>query len=138
MAQRDYLLRLIEQAGQIFIRIRKLILGGAPEERVEDELREAAGRTGLDLDLVRLMTGESLLLVMSPGGDPEPARCWTTAELLALDGDAAEARGEPERALESWAKALLLFHALDPDLLGGLPEARERIREMEARLGEGG
>lgn len=135
MIQRDYLLRLIEQAGQILIRIRKLIAGSAGAERVEDELRAAADRTGVDLDLIRAMSGQSLLLVMSPTGDPEPARCWTTAELLALDGDAAEASGDLERAYASRAKALLLFRALDPELLAGvLPEAAERVRDLEGKV----
>lgn len=134
MQQRDYILRLIEQAGAVLARVRRLLFGGAPPAEVESAMSEAARLAGVDLRLIREMTPDTLLLLMSPGGEPEPSRCWITAELLYLEGRAAEDAGDEAAAMAAYGKALLLFRALSPDLLPGLPEAEERVRELETRV----
>ncbi|HUH14064.1 MAG TPA: hypothetical protein VMK65_13195 [Longimicrobiales bacterium] len=137
MHQKDYILRLIEQAGAVLARVRRLLFGGASAAEVEQAMSEAARLAGVDLRLLRDMTPDTLLLLMSPGGEPEPSRCWITAELLYLEGRAADAAGDEGAAMAAYGKALLLFRALSPDLLPGLPEAEERVRELEALVDAG-
>ncbi len=136
MPQRDYILRLIEQLGQALLRIRKMILGEEPGGgRVDDELRRVGRRAGVDLDIARIATPETLLLLVAPTGEPDPGRCWVLGEMLYLDGLAAEAEGRAQAALASYDKAVRLFRLIEPGgaFLTGWPEAGERVRELEAR-----
>jgi hypothetical protein len=136
MPQRDYILRLIEQLGQALIRVRKMILGELPATgRVDDELRLVGRRAGVDLDVARIATPETLSLLVAPTGAPDPGRCWVLAEMLYLDALNAEAEGRAAAALASYDKAARLFRIIEPGgaFLTGWPEAAERLREIEAR-----
>lgn len=139
MAQRDYILRMIEQLGILLAGIRKRILGGEVD-RVEarGELREAARMGGLDYDLAREMTPDSLMLMVAPDGDVDPGRCWLLAELSYLDGLEAKLVDRRDEAGRSLERARLLFGLLRPVAgnVVGLAEALERIDEVEALLEE--
>ncbi len=137
MPQRDYILRLIEQLGQALLRVRKMITGEeAATGRVGDELRLIGRRAGVDLDIARVATPETLLLLVAPTGEPDPGRCWVLAEMLLLDGLEAEAEGRVAAALARYDKAVRLFRMIEPAgaFLTGWPEATERVREIEARV----
>ena len=139
MPQRDYILRLIEQMGAALVALRNRILGrGAPPQEIHDELAGLASRSGFDLALLRGFSGETLHMLVSPTGEVEPARCWLMAELLYLDGLEALVDGRDDEAREGLTKARLLFGLIEPGggMLVGLPEAGERVREIEERLGD--
>ncbi|MGW8265829.1 MAG: hypothetical protein ACWGSQ_05630 [Longimicrobiales bacterium] len=146
MVQRDYLLRQIEALGQLLIAIRKMILGGeADGAAVESRLREAAGKGGMDLELARAATPDTLRMLIAPTGEIEPGRCWLLAETLYLDGIRARLEEDAEQALDSLRKARMLFALLAPmgAFLVGFPEAKERMQEIDGMLadpvsGEGG
>lgn len=137
MDRRDYILRIIEQAGQVLIALRQIILdrvAGAGE--IDDQLRSAAARAGLDLDVARLATPDTLALLVAPNGEVEPGRCWLYAESLYLDGLSAELSGQRDHAWDSYHKARLLYSMVKPwgGQLVGWPEAAERIAEIDRRL----
>lgn len=137
MDRRDYIMRMIEQVGAMLAALRKRILGGggSPEE-VREELEEAARLGGLDYDLARAMSPETLLLMVAPGGEVEPGRCWLLAELSYLEGLDAQVAGSGEEARRALERAGYLFGLLRP-IAGnyvGIPEADERIEEIERRL----
>lgn len=135
--QRDYVLRLIEQAGLVLKQVLARVLGrSASRAEVAQDLRRAAQLGGLDLDLLKLVDGESLVQLVTPGGEPEPARTWLAAETLYLDGLAAEIEGAAEEARASFAKALLLYRLIQPGRVfpSGVPEAADRARDIEERL----
>jgi hypothetical protein len=137
MDRRDYILRMIEQVGQMLIALRKLIVGRlAGDAEIETKLREAAARGGVDLELARLTTAETLALLVAPTGDVEPGRCWLYAETLYLDGLNAQTRGLADHARASYGKARLLFTMVKPwgGQLVGWPEADDRIAEIDRRL----
>ena len=137
MTQRDFLLRQIETLGQLLIAIRKMILGGeADGASVETRLQEVSGKGGMDLALARAATPETIRLLIAPTGEVEPGKCWLLAETLYLDGLNAHLSGDEERALDSFAKARMLFGLLAPmgAYLVGFPEASERIREIDGYL----
>jgi hypothetical protein len=118
--RRDYIMRLIEQVGQALIALRRRILA----------------RGGLDFDLARAMTSETLLLMVAPGGEVDPGRCWLLAEMFYLEGVEAELSGWVGEARDSLQRAAFLFGMLQPIAgnLVGLPEAGPRIEEIERRL----
>ncbi|MDE2754302.1 MAG: hypothetical protein OXI83_17145 [Gemmatimonadota bacterium] len=137
MAQRDYILRLIEELGAALIALRNAILGGgAPPGKVEATLRRAASEAGMELELARAVSAEALPAMVAPTGEVEPARCWVLAEALMTDGVNRLHEGEPELARSSLAKAAVLFRLVAPwgAYLTGFPEASERIAEIEGLL----
>ena len=144
MAQRDYILRLIEQMGQMLIQLRNQILGRtASPKAVADGLERVAAQTGIDLTLARSATPETLQMLVAPTGDVEPGRCWLVAEMMAVAGLEAEMQHRDAEAVASYERALALFSLIEPGgaFLVGFPEASERVAELEGRirsLGPGG
>ena len=135
--QRDYILRMIEQAGTVLRALLKRILRREVQlDEVTRDLRQAAALGGLDIDLLRLGDENTVLLMVAPGGEPEPARTWLAAEMLYLDGLAAQLDECREEAALSFGKARLLFGlvAATGVFPSGFPEAAERIRDIDERL----
>ena len=137
MAQQDYILRMIEQVGRMLAALRRRILDGAADSAsVRHELGEAGRTGGVDLEVARALTPESLVLLVSAGGELEPGRAWLMAEVLYLDGLDARLRGDLERARASLGRALVLNRLIGPETLKlvELPEAQDRIHEIERLL----
>lgn len=137
--QRDYILRLIEQLGQALIGLRDRILGreSSPGE-IQAELDDVARRGGVNLELARQVTPETLMTLVAPGGEIEPGQTWLLAELLYLDGLEARNEERPTDATESWHRAMLLYELLVPRgmYLVGFPEASERLNELRELLND--
>ena len=137
MPQKDYILRQIEALGAGLIAIRKMILGGTgTDEEVEDRLQAVSQSGGMALDLARAASPETLHMLIAPTGEIEPGSCWLLAESLYLDGLHSQLSGQGERALDSLAKARMLFSLLEPmgAFLVGFPEASERIQEIDGMV----
>jgi hypothetical protein len=137
MQRSDYILRMIEQLGQMLIQVRKLIIGGsASAEQVQRDLHGVAAAGNIDLDIARLATPDTLLMLVAPSGEVEPTRCWLYAELLYLDGLEAAADRRADDARLSFDKAVRLFALLEPGgvNLVGWPDAADRILEIHAAL----
>lgn len=137
MPQRDYILRLIEQMGAALVALRNKILGRQVDpETVHQELTSLAGQSGFDLDLLRGFTADTLHMLVAPTGEVEPARCWLMAELIYMDGLQAEVEERFDHAADALEKARLLYTLIGPGggLLVGLPEAGDRIADVDARL----
>lgn len=136
MAQRDYIMRMIEQLGAALVSLRRVILGGtANRETVRRTLRDSADSVGFNLDLARAATVDTVRLLVAPTGEIEPGRCWLIAEVLYLDGLDLELQGSVDDALHQYAKATALYELLEPEglIIAGLPEATERLAEIEVR-----
>ena len=135
--QRDYVLRLIEQAAAVLRAMIARIGGEAPDlPATRRELRRALQLGGLDLDLLRVADGATVLQLVRPGADTEPARVWLAAETLFLEGLAAERAGDAAKAIAGLAKAQLLFRLVEPTaaLPTGFPEVAERLAEIAEHL----
>jgi len=135
--RRDYIMRMIEQLGAMLAALRKRMLGQeVSRAEAADTLREAARLGGLDYDLARAMAPETLLMMVAPGGEVDPGRCWLLAELSYLDGLDADLADDAAEARDSFERAGYLFGLLQP-IVGnflGIPESRERLRDVEERL----
>ena len=139
MHQRDYLLRLIEQIGGVLAELRRRILGRRTSpSQVNQELAAVAGQTGLDIELLRGFSAETLHMFVSPSGEVEPARCWLMAEVLYLDALQAHLEDRKEEAKDGFAKARMLFTLIEPGggMLVGLAEAADRVREIDDLIAE--
>jgi hypothetical protein len=135
--QRDYILRLIEQAGTVLKHLLQRIKAEPVtlEERT-NELQRVAQLGGLDLDMLRLSDVDGLWHQVALTGEADPARTWLAAETLYADALANEIEGNTGTALESYVKAASLFRLMQPTwvLPTGFPEATERVEEIEGRL----
>lgn len=134
MAQRDYILRVIEQAARIVAELRRRILGGEVVD-MEKEVRSVIAHAGLDFSMIRALDPTSILSMLSPAGDPDPTQVWLIAELLYLDGLAARQSDSVEEARMHFAKARVLYGALDHGVLAStVPEAAARMAELDELL----
>lgn len=135
--QRDYILRLIEQAGLV---LRQLLQRIQAEPVTLDErtyeLQRAALLGGLDLDMLRLSDIEGLWHQVALTGEADPARTWLAAETLYADALATEIDGNKDLAVKTYLKAASLFRLMEPTwvLPTGFPEATLRIEEIEEKL----
>lgn len=137
MDQRDYIMRMIEQLGGMLAALRRRILGQrVSREEAAKTLRETAKLGGLDYDLARAMTPDTLMMMVAPGGELDPGRCWVLGEVSYLDGLEAELAGEADEARTHLRRAAYLFGLLRP-VAGNflaVAEAEGRLQEIEGRL----
>ena len=110
MLRRDYLLRMIEEMGRIVARIRELLVGG-DIPAVETALQEAARLASLDLQTIRALTADSLLLLLLPAPTADAGRLKIVIQVLALDAERAVAAGDEEGAERLLQKAERLQQA---------------------------
>ena len=110
MLRRDYLLRMIEEMGRIVARIRELLVSG-DIDRVETELQSAARLASLDLQTIRALTADSLLLLLLPAPTADAGRLKIVIQVLALDAERAVAAGDEEGAERLLQKAERLQQA---------------------------
>ena len=139
--QRDYVLRMIEQAAAVLKELMDRLRGRrVTREEALLDLKRAAFLGNLDLDLLRVLDANAVRAIVLQVGQSDPARIWLAAEILYLDGLSAEAQGDSPAAAASLSKALMLFGMVEPTvtLPGGFPEVVERMRDIEARLANGG
>jgi len=135
--ERDYILRLIEQAGTVLKHVLGRILAGSADRAALDrDLQRAAQLGGLDLDLLRICDAEGLLQMVAFTGAPDPSRTWLAAETLYLDAIAAADDGDAQAARRGHEKAAFLFRLMEPTwvLPTGFPEASIRLAEIDQRL----
>jgi hypothetical protein len=102
--ERDYLLRLINQASIALARLRERLLGGTTPDEIIAAARAAQGELlGKDAAMLRLLDPASAAHVL---GDKELLAMW--AELLRLEADAHRKarRIDAAQALEGRAQAL--------------------------------
>lgn len=130
--QRDYVLRMIEQAAAVLREALARVRAGRLADGVR-ELRRAAQLGGLDPDLLRLCDLPTILQMTGPGGEPDPGRTWVAAETLFVQATAADRAGALAEAASLYARARLLYGLVAPGaaLPTGIPEAGDRIREID-------
>lgn len=137
MDRRDYILRMIEELGRAILALKLMILarGAAPGE-VGESLTKIARDGGLDFELAKAMSADSLLMMVAPGGEVDPSRCWLLAELFDLEGIDLELADDLEGARGAWERAGFLFGMLQPvpGLPIGIEEAREKVASIERKL----
>jgi hypothetical protein len=75
-------MRMIKQLGVALVRLRQMITGKASKAEIRAEMTAAARTGGVDLPMARLASVDTLLALLSVGGELNPSRCWLTAELF--------------------------------------------------------
>ena len=131
MYERDYILRLITQVGQMM----RAMLHAIREHRADDSLeiaREAVeALLDTDVALADAMTGEGLVTFMTAGGTLDVVRSRLLAEVLIARADAFDEAGQHERSAQERVRAHEILAATAP-LADG--EDAEHVSRMLAQL----
>jgi hypothetical protein len=127
MFQSDYILRMIEQMGEMLRRIIDRLAEQRPEEALE--LTDEAVGLALDVDpdTALQLTGDGLLMLMGGGGEPDPKQALLLGEVLALRAQARWDMGQTGQALQEAERARTILQAATST---DLPEDAERAREL--------
>jgi hypothetical protein len=136
MHQQDYIMRIIELAGRFLAELRRTIVeGGLDDLPGDDDIVQISRRAGLDLELLRSVDLQTMVLLLSPSGEIETARIWLAGELFAVEAERLQRLGRIDGAIDAYRRALCLYAHVDGSLvLKGLPEASARRRELEMEL----
>lgn len=123
MYQTDWLLRQIEQMGDVLRRLVAALRERRPEE-VVSLAGDAIGQL-LDTDpvLIDALSAEGLVTLLSAGGALDTFRAHMLAELLIARADALLMQGDAAEASADRSRARLLLEAVAP-LVEGADERR--------------
>lgn len=125
MYQSDWLLRQIEQMGDV---LRRLV-AALREQRPDDAVtlsRSAVGELlGTDPDLIDALSGDGLVTMLSAGGALDTFRAHMLAELLMVRAEARDLQGRSAEAAAERSRSRALLLAAAP-LVEGAEERRVR------------
>lgn len=121
--QTDWLLRQIEQMGDVLRRLVAALRERRPEEAIALSREAMSGLLDTDPDLIDALSGEGLLTLLLAGGQLDIFRAHMLAELLVARADALLLQGQPARATADRDRARLLLEAVAP-LVEGSDERR--------------
>ena len=113
--RRDYILGMVEHMARMVVRARELI-GRGELTAARDELRRVVRQAGLDLDMVKRVSAETLISILSSSSTPDAARCLLVAEVLAAEADRVGASNRREDVDGLRTKAVSLYCATRPHL----------------------
>lgn len=127
MYQTDWLLRQIEQMGDVMRRLIAALREHRPADAIQ-LTREAVGEL-LDTDptLVDVLTGDGLVTLLSAGGPVDAFRAHMLAELLMARADAFGQLGQAADAARERQRAAALLQAAAPHVEGA---QAERVAEL--------
>lgn len=127
MYQSDWLLRQIEQMGDVLRRLADALREHRPEDAVKLS-REAVGELlETDPGLIDALTGDGLLTLLSTGGSLDTYRAHMLGEILVARAAALAECGRTAEAAAEAARAAVLLEPLL--MLVDAPQA-ERISEL--------
>ena len=139
MYEKDYILRIIEQAGVMLRAMLTAIREQRPQD-VDGPAREALTLIlGLPSGLTDSLTPAGLLTLLSTGGGLDATRARLAAEVYVRRVQADRAMGLTESTDQDVAKALRLIGAvIESGEAGDVAEARALLAELDDRSKPGG
>lgn len=123
MYQTDWLLRQIEQMGDVLRRLVAALRERRPEEAIALSREAVEGLLDTDADLIDALSGEGLVTLLSVGGTLDTFRAHMLAELLIARADALAMQGCETDAVSQRERARILLEAVAP-LVEGADERR--------------
>ncbi|MBE0417675.1 MAG: hypothetical protein IBX63_07910 [Coriobacteriia bacterium] len=132
MYERDYILRLITQVGNLLRAMLHAIREQRPEDALEAAREAVAALLDTDTDLADVMTGEGLAAFLSAGGRTDVLRSRMLAEVLVVRADAYAAMGREGAKSRERERARSVLEAAAPDADG---EEADRIGALLEQLG---
>jgi hypothetical protein len=135
MPQKDFILRLIEEAADALAQILGLRARNQPLEALHLVERTARRHIGLDLHQLDLLPYAALQELLSVGGRPDLPRFLLLAELRRLEGEIRDDLHGPGAGTRQSVVALRLFlDAAEGAGPAGLGEYRAQLDRVARRL----
>jgi hypothetical protein len=109
MAQRDYILRLFEEASRAIAQIlshRQVKNYQAAHDLIDEQIRQTLGMSG---SFLLALTDETLLSLLTTLGTLNAEKSWLVATLLKVEGDLYAEEQDEGRSYHCWLKACNLF-----------------------------
>ncbi len=133
MLSKDYFIRQIERVGVMLVAVRDLIHGGE-HVRALAELQQAAVQAGVEVQILDILTAESLLDIL---GQTSLHKLLPAAEILLLKAELEASQGQTGAAAQSLAKAVFLTEELKAQIGDGSdPMLQDRLQALLERLEE--
>lgn len=123
MYQTDWLLRQIEQMGDVLRRLISALREHRPHDAIELSREAIEELLDTDPDLIDALTGDGLVTMLSAGGELDTFRAHMLAELLVARAEALDLQGRDTAAVSDRARARTLLEAVAP-LAEGADERR--------------
>ena len=131
MYERDYIMRLITQVGQMLRAMVHAIREQRPEDAVETARDAVEALLDTDAGLADALTGEGLVTFLAAGGQIDVLRARLLAEVLVERAAAFDALGYAGRADAERERARSVLEAAAHDADG---EEAEHIARIRGRL----
>jgi hypothetical protein len=127
MFRKDWLIRQIEMAGRVLASIVAKVKSGEPYEALGmfDEAYQPL--VGVGAKLLPVMSDDSLLAMLKPGGVPDANRWPPLIRLMVVEADIYTELGQDGDALARYRKALSLWDDLGGDGPPFDPELAEHL-----------
>ena len=109
MAQRDYLLRMVEEMTRALAQIiyhKEIKDYQAAHDLIEEQCKQARG---MGSGFIRSLPDETLLSMLTTLGELDEEKCWLLALLLKAEGDLFAEEHDENRSFYSYLKACNLF-----------------------------
>ncbi|MHB1451965.1 MAG: hypothetical protein ACYCXR_09120, partial [Coriobacteriia bacterium] len=123
MYQTDWLLRQIEQMGDVLRRLIAALREHRPDDAIALSREAVEDLLDTDADLIDALTGEGLVTLLSAGGTLDTFRAHMLAELLVARADALSMQGNTAASATERLRARVLLEAVAP-LVEGADERR--------------
>ena len=114
MYQTDWLLRQIEQMGDVLRRLIAALREHRPADAIALSHDAVAELLGTDDDVLDALSGEGLVTLLSAGGALDTFRAHMLAELLVARADALTMQGNTAGAAAERQRARVLLEAVAP------------------------
>ncbi len=132
MAQRDYLLRIIEEMSRVLAQVvyhKEMKDYYASHELIDEQCKQALG---MGSGFIRSLPDETLLAMLTTLGELNIEKCWLLAILLKAEGDLFAEEQDENSSYYSYLKACNLF--LEALHAGNQSKEFEKISEVEGLL----
>lgn len=133
MYQSDWLLRQIEQMGDVLRRLVAALREHRPEEAVALAREAVEDLLDTSVDTIDALSGDGLVTMLSAGGVLDTFRAHMLAEVLMARAEALAMQGQEAQAAAERVRAGALLHAVAPLVEGA---DASRVRELLAWLAE--
>jgi len=132
--QTDWLLRQIEQMGDVLRRLIAALREHRPDDAVALSREAVEELLDTDADVIDALSGEGLVTLLSAGGALDTFRTHMLAELLVARSDALEMQGRTAEAAAERGRARVLLEAVAPRAEGADERrAAELLRWLDDR-----
>lgn len=143
LVQRDYIMRLFEQMGQVIAVVIGLKKDGEPSQALQLMSESMQGLVGFNLEDAEKLSAEDLIQMVrisrsghSSPGEMVAGQLGVVARLLEETADVHDMQGEADRADRARLKALHVYLVVLVEEQAGIDDLQERVGPLLQRVSD--